>query len=167
MRYRLQTLLLMFLFVAVFLSGAVPFVRWLNSRPGLTVTDSSHWPHELREIETRLGSDAFQDVQVWHLYSGWFDYVWRAKASPEAVKILRVVTRMNRIQQTQVPIQFWEMPSDWSDMPDWWDPKRTGAAEFYMSPTFIPRIVHSDRLDAVAMYDPDQQMLYVWSQWDF
>ena len=169
MRYRLRTLFLAFAVTAVFLSGAVPFVRWMNSRPGIEITKRSHWPVELNEIAKRVGQDKLQDLQIWHLYGGWFgfDHVWKAKVSPEAVKSLQDVARMNAIHLGQVPNQFWNMPPEWSDMPGWWNPQPVDGAEYYMSPTFVPRSVINENLDCVAMYDPDRQMLYVWSQWDF
>jgi hypothetical protein len=133
------------------------------------VTLSDEWPIELKEITRRLGDDALTDVRVWHLYGGWFgfDFLWQAKASPAAVECLRNVALMKPIHRDRVPNQFWRMPSAWSEIPGWWKPKPDGQAQYLMSPTFVPRNVHSDRLDCIAMYDPDQQMLYVWSQWDF
>jgi hypothetical protein len=74
---------------------------------------------------------------------------------------------MKAVPQGQIPAEFWNMPRDWSEMPKWWDPKPMPGTEYYMSPTFVPRRVANDRLDCVAMYDPQRHTLYVWSQWDF
>jgi hypothetical protein len=168
-RYRLRSVFFVFVIVAVILSGAVSLVHWWNSRSGQLVTQASDWPNEVHEVTRRLGSDALQDLQVWHLYGGWFgfDFVWRAKAPPEAVKCLQQVVHVNAISEAQVPSQFWKMPRDWSEMPNWWDPTPVDGAEYYMSPSFVPRSVINGNLDCVAMYDPERQILYVWSQWDY
>ena len=60
---------------------------------------------------------------------------------------------------------------NWSDVPALveTDTNKLPAPQYYMSPTFVPRsVVRNDRLDwQSSMYDPEQQRVYVWSQWDF
>jgi len=168
-RYGLRSLFMLFVVAAIFLSAAIPFLRWTNSRPGKEISDPKEWPHGLTEIERSFGPSGVRDIRAWHLYGGWFaaDYVWRATVSREALANLQATTQMKVVSHGQIPTEFWKMPPDWYEMPKWWDPKPVPGAEYYMSPTFIPRRVSSDRLDCCAMYDPDRQMLYVWSQWDF
>lgn len=168
-RYRLRSLLLLFVAVAIFLTAAVAFVRWSNSRPGKEVIDPNHWPHGLKEVADRFGLNGVHNVRVWHLYGGWFafDHIWRATASREALTYLQGMTQMKAVSQGQMPAEFWNMPPDWSEMPKWWDPQLVPGAEYYMSPTFVPKNVGGDRLDCCAMYDPERKILYVWSQWDF
>jgi hypothetical protein len=169
-QFGLKRLFLIFFLVALFLSLGISFNRWLNSRPGKELTESSGLPIEINEIRHRVGLDSLQELHVWRLYvTGWFsfDFVWKAKTSPEAVSCLQELALMNAISVSQVPIQFWSMPPERSDMPKWWDPKQVRGAQYYMSPTFVPFSVANEKVDCVAMYDPNRQLLYVWSQFDF
>lgn len=167
MRYRLRTLFLSILGVSLFLGVAVPFVRWLHSRPGMEVT--GYGPSEVEDIKRRLGEQSLQDLRMWHLYGGWFgfDYVWQAKAPPDVIGCLTATLKLKPIGVGQVPPEFWKMPRDFSETPSWWHPKPVAGAEYYMSPTFVPRDVRNDGIDGVVMYDPVEQRVYVWSQFDF
>jgi hypothetical protein len=142
----------------------------LHSRPGVEVTTKTGRPVDVDQVIKQLGDASLQELQIWRLYGGWLgsDFVWQAKASPEVIGKLQQVFRLKQIQVSQVPAEFWSMPPDWSDVPNWWKPTPTIAgAVYYMSPTFVPHSVANDRLDGVVMYDPEQQRVYVWSQWDF
>jgi hypothetical protein len=165
MRFRLRTLLLLILVASVFLTLAVPFHRWSNSRPGM----ETDYIGEVADIKQALGDGALQDLQMWHLYGAWFgaDHVWQAKAPPEAIPILTKSMNLKPITEAQVPAEFWKMPPSRSEIPTWWRPKPLEGAEYYMTPTFIPGDVRNDGLDGVVMYDPQQQRIWVWSQFDF
>lgn len=167
MRFRLRTLLLLVFIASVLLSGAVPFVRWLRSRPGMEVT--GYGPGEVEDIKRQLGDQSLQDLRMWHLYGGWFgmDYVWQAKAPPEAIGCLKATLRLKPITENQVPREFWNMSPEFSETPSWWNPKPIAGAEYYMTPTFVPGDVRNDDIDGVVMYEPAEQRVYVWSQFDF
>lgn len=169
MRYRLRTLLLLFLFVAIFLSAALPYFRWLNLRPGIEITDGRAQPIDVERIVLRFGEDSLQELQVWKLYDDWFGlgFVWQAKVSPEVVERLKQELHLAQVRESQVPPEFWEMPRDWSDVPDWWKPRPVSVAKYYMSPTFIRHNANELRMDGIVMYDPEQQRIYVWSRLDF
>jgi hypothetical protein len=166
MRFRLRTLLLLVVFASIFLAAAVPFYRWLNSRPG-----RENWGYigEVADIQRALGDPSLQDLRTWHLYGGWFgcDYLWQAKAPPEAISILTASLKLKPITVAQVPPEFWKMPPSRSETPSWWQPKQIPGGEYYMSPTFVPGDVRNEGIDGVVMYDPQQQRVWVWSQFDF
>ena len=124
---------------------------------------------EVADIREALGDGVLEDLQMWHLYGGWFgfDYVWQAKAPPEVIPILTNSMKLKSITEAQVPPEFWKILPSRSEIPPWWRPKPLEGAEYYMSPTFIPGDVRNDRLDGVVMYDPRQQRIWVWSQFDF
>jgi hypothetical protein len=165
MRFRLRTLLVLFAIASIILTGTVALSRWLRSRPGSEAT----YIGEVEDIERSLGADSLQDLRMWHLYGGWFgmDYLWQAEVSPEAIGCLTKSMNLRQISENQVPAEFWDMPPEISEIPGWWRPKSIPNAEYYMSPTFVPRDVRNVRLDGVVMYDPAQQRIYVWSQFDF
>ena len=167
MRFRLKTLLLLFFIASVVLSAAIPFARWLNSRPGMEVTD--YGLGEIADIKRQLGDEALQDLRVWHLYGPLFgcDYVWQAKSPPEVIGCLTATLKLKPIAENQMPAEFWNMPPDRSEIPSWWNPKPIAGAEYYMSPTFLPEGASMNGFDGVVMYDPTKQRVYVWSQFDF
>lgn len=167
MRFRLKTLLLLFFIASFILSATVPFVRWLDSRPGGEFT--GYGPGEVEDIKRQLGEQSFQDLWMWHLYGALWgtDVLWRAKVPPEAIGCLKTSMKLKPITENQVPSEFWNMPPDSSETPSWWDPKPIAGAEYYMSPTFVPRRVGNGRLDGIVMYEPAEQRVYVWSQFDF
>jgi hypothetical protein len=167
MRFRLKTLLLLFFIASVVISVAIPFVRWLQSRPGSEFT--GYGPGEVEDIKKQLGEQSLQDLRMWHLYGALWgtDVLWRAKVPPEAIACLKASMKLNPITQNQVPPEFWNMPPGLSEIPSWWSPKPVAGAEYYMSPTFVPRSVINGHLDGVVMYEPVEQRVYVWSQFDF
>jgi len=165
MRFRLRTLLLLFLIPSIFLAAGVPFYRWLHSRPGM----DTDFVGEVADIKRTLGDQSLQELRMWHLYGGWFgmDHVWQAKAPPEVITVLTKTMRLRQITKTQVPPEFWDMPPSRSETPSWWSPTPLDGAEYYMTPTFIPGDVRNDGIDGVVMYDPTEQRIWVWSQFDF
>lgn len=169
MRYRLRTLILFTALVSGLLAITVTTARWLRSRPGVVVTDRARGPVEVDDITRRFDESALQELKMWRLNGGWFDsnFMWRAKVTEEAVECLKQSARLQRITQQQVPVEFWHIPADWSETPEWWDPRPVAAAEYYMSPTFTPRQTGADLLDCVVMFIPETQHVYVLSQWDF
>ncbi len=172
MRYRLRTLLLLFLIAALFLSATVQFVRWTHSRPGrlVTGTGQSGRPYELDYVLWQLGHTSLQELQIWRLHRSWLgnDFVWQANASPDVVAKLQQYIGLKQILVSQVPKEFWNMPTEWSDMPTWWKPHQIAGALYYKSPTFVPQhLFGNDRLTGVVMYDPEQQRVYVWSESDY
>jgi hypothetical protein len=165
MRFRLRALLLLVLFASLFLAATVPLFRWFHSRPGM----ETDYIGEVADIKRDLGDQSLQDLRMWHLY-GWLvgmDHIWQAKAPPEAIPILTKSMKLKSITEAQVPSEFWNMPPSHSEIPQWWRPKPIVGAEYYMSPTFIPGDVRNDGIDGVVMYDPQQQRIWVWSQFDF
>lgn len=66
MRYRLRSLFLVFLVVSVFLSGAVPFIRWLNSRPGMAVAEPSYWPMEIAADQPAIRTETPAEAKSRH-----------------------------------------------------------------------------------------------------
>lgn len=168
MRFRLRTLLLLFFIASVVLSVAVPFIRWVNSRPGMDVTHG-YYLSEIEEIKKQLGDQSLQDLRVWHLYGPYFgmDYLWQAKAPPEVIGSLTATLKLKPIAENQMPAEFWNMPPERSEIPSWWSPKPIAGAEYYMSPTFLPAGPSMNGFDGVVMYDPKEQRVYVWSQFDF
>src|SRR4051794_13847870 len=105
MRFRLKTLLLLFFIASVILSGAVSWVRWMNSRPGKEIT--GYGPGEVEDIKRQLGDQSLQDLRMWHLYGELWasDYVWRAKAKPEVIGCLTATMKLKPIKQNQVPAE--------------------------------------------------------------
>jgi hypothetical protein len=168
MRFRLKTLLLLFFIVSVVLSAVVPFLRWMDSRPGMDVT-TGYYLSEIEDIKKQLGDQSLQDLRVWHLYGPYFgsDYLWQAKAQPEVIECLTSTLKLKPIAESQVPGEFWNMPPERSEIPSWWKPKPMAGAEYYMTPTFRPDGPSLDGFDGMVMYDPKEQRVYVWSQFDF
>jgi hypothetical protein len=163
MRFRLKTLLLLFFVASAILSAAVPFVRWMHSRPGR----EGAYAAEVEDIKRQLGNQALQDLKVWDLYGFEVSYIWTAKAPPEVIGILTATLKLKPIAENKMPSEFWNMPPDRSEIPSWWNPKPIAGAEYYMSPTFIPEGASNNGFDGVVMYDPKEQRIYVWSQFDF
>jgi hypothetical protein len=163
MRFRLKTLLLLFFIASVVLSAAVPFIRWMNSRPGR----EGAYAAEVEDIKRQLGNETLQDLRVWDLYGFETSYIWTAKAPPEVIGILTATLKLKPIAENKMPSEFWNMPPDRSEIPSWWNPKPIAGAEYYMSPTFIPEGASNNGFDGVVMYDPKEQRVYVWSQFDF
>lgn len=163
MRFRLKTLLLLFFIASLVLSAAVPFIRWMHSRPGREGTYAA----EVEDIKRQLGNQALQDLRVWDLYDFEVSYIWKAKAPPEVIGILTATLKLKPIAENKMPAEFWNMPPDRSEIPSWWNPKPIAGAQYYMSPTFIPQGASNNGFDGVVMYDPKEQRIYVWSQFDF
>jgi hypothetical protein len=95
------------------------------------------------------------------------DHVWQANVPPQAIAVLTKSMNLKPIAENQVPADFWKMPPEYSDLPSWWHPKPIEGAEYYMSPTFVPHLVENGRLDGVVMYNPADELIYVWSQFDY
>jgi hypothetical protein len=134
MRFRLRTLLLLFLFVAIFLTACLRFVRWAGSRPGADVTDeAAHYVGEIANINKLLGEEALQELRIWDLYGWEAANLWTAKAPREAIECLKKSMHLVPVAESRLPRAFWNVPPELSESPRWWKPKPTAVAEYYMS----------------------------------
>src|SRR5690242_18311333 len=106
MRFRLRTLFLLFVLAAVFLSLSVKFVRWAHSRPG----KEGNYVGEVAYVKTMLGDDALQELRIWDMYGFEAANLWTAKVSGEAIECLKTSLHLRQIAQSQMPVEFWEMP---------------------------------------------------------
>jgi hypothetical protein len=165
MRFRLRTLLLLFVLVAIFLTASVRFVRWAGSRPGAEVMD---YLGEVADIEKQLGDQTIQDLRIWRLYGWGTGNLWTAKVPREAIECLKRSMHLVPIAESRLPRGFWNVPPDLSESPHWWKPKPTAVAEYYMSPSFDPRGSTIDNdIDGAVMYDPVEKRVWVFSHFDF
>lgn len=169
MRFRLRTLLLLFVLVAIFLGASVRFVRWAGSRPGAEVTQNAFaYVGEIVDIRRDLGEDALQELRIWDLYGWEAANLWTAKAPREAIECLKKSMHLVPVAESRFPRAFWNVPPELSESPRWWKPKPTAIAEYYMSPSFLPEGSTIDNdIDGAVMYDPVEKRVWVWSHFDF
>jgi hypothetical protein len=136
-----------------FLGLAIIFARTFDFPPLGTVPDAS-WIERLHispdESRSYIVSD-FIDEEI----------VWRTRLPEEKIALIAQEFRMERVSPDSLPGKFFQMP------PYWWWPRVTEHSTAWLTPGFPESDRGPDGKYGVAIWDADNQVLYMWLKSNF
>jgi hypothetical protein len=153
-RFRLRTLLKIFVIVAVILAlvtQVVPFLFYQWQIAGYAAS-----PPELNTLLASLPASRDFPTKVYCI-DDFIDreYIWRVEISRPAYQALGKEFGMSSVAIPMPDSGFWKYP------PNWWDPNPNAAGEF--------GVWHDPRLgvEMLTFYDEKRELLYGWSYFQF
>ena len=87
--------------------------------------------------------------------------LWQVKVSENEWKQVIKQLSLDSIAQKDVPSEFNDMP------PYWWQPSFQASTQVYSTPNFPGKERGSDGFHAIALWNADDQLLYLWFKDNF
>jgi hypothetical protein len=121
--------------------------------------------HELPFLYIEMVKTANADITEAKVYClGDFidsEHVWRLKLSPGQLEKVVAKYGLATIQPQKVPTSFWRA------FPFWWRPSLNSNSRFLATVNFPSHSRGPDGEHCFAMYDSQEQLLYVWYKLNF
>jgi hypothetical protein len=89
------------------------------------------------------------------------EHLWRVKVDESLIPAIMVNTGSTEVVAAAIPSAFW-----WHT-PYWWQPPRSGAVRYFVSPDFRADERNGDGEHYMMIYDQANGLLYVWNKSNF